>query len=63
MELWKFLTERMKKSSPSGNVAESTAMKWLITRSPSTKCCRFVEVGIGNRTRLGFGSTRVRVGA
>ncbi|SKU14113.1 Uncharacterised protein [Mycobacteroides abscessus subsp. abscessus] len=63
MELWKYLTERMKKSSPSGKVAESTEMKWLITRSPSTKCCRFVEVGMGKRTRRGFGNTRLLVEA
>ena len=52
-------TDRMKKSSPSGNVADKVDTKWLITKSPSTKCCRLVPAGMSNRTRRGFGTTRV----
>jgi hypothetical protein len=44
-------TDRIKKSSPSGNVADKVDTKWLITKSPSTKRCRLVPAGISNRTR------------
>jgi hypothetical protein len=32
----KLRRERTKKSSPGGDVADGTAITWLITRSPST---------------------------